>query len=220
MKTYFSKRLFHYLETRTILLSHPIKIDTAEFNYFLFFFFCLVVPFFLLLRFAYHGLVWVTIFEFWRWLSLDGCKFFSSTSVLFVCLFVCFSCFFSLYHVSVFTFSLFKTKREKKRRLMKKAIFWCQKNLALPGGGWWKIDIHGHESKRLCVCVNCLLCWFFVLFCCCRCCFVEAYTVDGKKRISCVVFFCFVLFYTRFKISACSMITSGSCWTFSMRAYN
>ena len=44
--------------------------------------------------------------------------------------------------------------------------------------------------------------------------FFEAYTVDGKNKNQLCSFF-----YTGFRISACSMITSGSCWTFSMRAY-
>jgi len=117
----FSKRLFHYLETRTILLSHPIKIDTAEFNCFFFLFFVFLLlfscSFFLLLRFAYHGLVWVTIFEPRRWLSLDGCKFFSSTSVLFVCLFVCLFVFrvFSPYITFPFLLSLFLKEKERKK---------------------------------------------------------------------------------------------------------
>jgi len=123
---------------------------------------------------------------------------FSSKLVLFVYLFM-FVCLFRIFLlISRFRFyflSFYKRKREKKRRLMKKAIFWCQKNLALPGGGWWKIDIHGHESKRLCVCVNCLLCWFFfvlllsLLFC------RSVYGWWQKKNQLCSFFlFCFVLY--------------------------
>jgi len=81
--------------------------------------------FFLLLRFAYHGLVWVTIFEFWRWLSLDGCKFFSSTSVLFVCLFVCLFVFrvFSPYITFPFSLSLFLKEKERKKDVWWKRRF-------------------------------------------------------------------------------------------------
>jgi hypothetical protein len=43
--------------------------------------------------------------------------------------------------------------------------------------------------------------------------FLKSVYSRWQKRISRVVF------YTGFRISACSMITSGSCWTFSMRAY-